>query len=110
MKQNETASVINHTEHSLFLTTIIMNKKLWNALTVEEQQIFEIAASEAAHIERAESLEDVVKTRERAVQDGIKVVDLSTETTEEFKKSTKKVYSDLKDMFKSGLVDRIISG
>lgn len=107
MKQNETASVINHTEHSLFLTTLIMNKGLWNELTVEQQQIFEEAAYAAAHIERAESLEDVVITRQRAINDGIKVVDIPQATRQQFKERTEVVYDELKDMFKPGLVDRI---
>lgn len=108
MRQNETASVINHTEHSLFLTTIIMNKKLWNSLTVEQQKIFEESAFEAAHIERAESLDDVIKTRKRAIEDGIKVVDLNQDTKNKLKTATEKVYLDLQDMFKPGLIDRII--
>jgi tripartite ATP-independent transporter DctP family solute receptor len=107
MKQNETTSVINHTEHSLFLTTIIMNKKLWESLTVDQQLIFEQAALEAAHIERAESLEDVITTRQRAVNDGIKVVDLKQETLIEFKEATSKVYSELEPMFSPGLIDQI---
>ncbi len=107
MRQNETASVINHTEHSLFLTTIIMNKGLWNELTVEQQKIFQDAAFAAAHIERAESLEDIVITRQRAIKDGIKVVDLKDSVREEMKDRTEVVYDELKDMFKPGLVDRI---
>lgn len=107
MKQNETATVINHTEHSLFLTTIIMNKQLWESLSVEQQMIFEQAALESAHIERAESLEDIVKTRDRAVTDGIKVVDLKTETLVQFKEATSKVYSELEGMFSPGLIDEI---
>ena len=107
MKQNETASVINHTEHSLFLTTIIMNKGLWNELTVEQQKIFQDAALSAAHIERAESLEDIQITRERAVKDGIKVVDLKETVRDEFKAATEVVYSELSDMFRPGLIEEI---
>lgn len=107
MKQNETASVINHTEHSLFLTTIIMNKKLWNDLTVEQQKIFQDAALAAAHIERAESLEDIEITRERATKDGIKVVDLHSKVRDEFKAATGTVYTELADMFSPGLIEGI---
>lgn len=107
MRQNETASVINHTEHSLFLTTIIMNKRLWNDLTVEQQKIFQEAAVSAAHIERAESLEDIQITRDRAVKDGIKVVDLSDATTQEFKKATAVVYDKYQDYFSRNLISRI---
>lgn len=107
MGQNETASVINHTEHSLFLTTIIMNKGLWNELTVEQQTIFAEAAISAAHIERAESLEDIGITRDRAVRDGIQVVDLAPEVRAELQDLSSQVYNELQDYFRPGLVDAI---
>jgi tripartite ATP-independent transporter DctP family solute receptor len=107
MKQNETASVINHTEHSLFLTTIIMNKGLWNELTVEQQKIFADAALSAAHIERAESLEDIDVTRDRAVADGIQVVDLSDSVKDQLQELSASVYTELDSYFKPGLVDQI---
>ncbi|CAB4137942.1 DctP TRAP-type C4-dicarboxylate transport system, periplasmic component [uncultured Caudovirales phage] len=107
MKQNETAGVINHTEHSLFLTTLIMNKGLWNDLTVEQQQIFRDAALAAAHIERAESLEDVEITRDRAEKDGIRVVDLSDQTKQQFKQATQSIYSKYQNYFSNNLINRI---
>jgi len=107
MNQNETASVINHTEHSLFLTTIIMNKGLWNELTLEQQQIFQESAIAAAHIERAESLEDIEITQKRAVQDGIQVNYLAPETQQQFKKSVDVVYDKYQDYFSNNLVSRI---
>lgn len=107
MRQNETASVINHTEHSLFLTTLIMNKQLWNELTLEQQNIFQEAAYSAAHIERAESLEDVVVTRNRAVQDGIAVIDVSPELKQQLQSATTLVYDELQNMFRPGLIQRI---
>lgn len=107
MRQNETATVINHTEHSLFLTTIIMNKGLWNSLTVEQQQIFAAAALSAAHVERAESLEDIDRTRTRAKLDGIKVVDLDARTRARMQDVSTKVYQDLDHMFSPGLIEAI---
>jgi len=107
MNQNETASVINHTEHSLFLTTLIMNKGLWNELTVEQQQIFQEAAVAAAHIERAESLDDIEVTQQRAIQDGIKVVQLSDQARDQFKQATESVYSKYQNYFSNNLISRI---
>jgi len=107
MKQNETASVINHTEHSLFLTTIIMNKGLWNELTVEQQKIFADAALSAAHVERAESLEDIDRTRTRAKLDGIRVVDLNDSLKDQLQELSASVYTELDSYFKPGLVDQI---
>lgn len=107
MGQNETARVINHTEHSLFLTTIIMNKGLWHSLTVEQQQIFQAAALAAAHIERAESLDDIVVTQQRAIDDGIKVNWLTAEQQHEFKRATATVYDKYENYFSRDLIKRI---
>jgi tripartite ATP-independent transporter DctP family solute receptor len=107
MKQNETSSIINHTEHSLFLTTMIMNKQLWESLDVDTQKIFADAAISAARIERAESLEDIEITQKRAKEDGIQVVALPAEEIEKFKQATKEVYIKYEDYFTAGLIDSI---
>lgn len=107
MNQNETAKVINHTEHSLFLTTIIMNKGLWNQLTLEQQQIFQEAALAAAQIERAESLDDIGITQKRAVQDGIQVNYLDAKQQQAFKDAAGVVYDKYQDYFNNNLISRI---
>jgi TRAP-type C4-dicarboxylate transport system substrate-binding protein len=84
-----------------------MNKGLWNDLTVEQQKIFADAAISAAHIERAESLEDIGITRDRAVRDGIQVVDLAPEVRAELQDLSSQVYNELQDYFRPGLVDAI---
>lgn len=107
MGQNETARVINHTEHSLFLTTIIMNKGLWHSLTVEQQQIFQAAAIAAAHVERAESLEDIAITQQRAINDGIKVNFLTAAQQRQFQQATAVVYDKYQSYFNNDLIKRI---
>ena len=107
MNQNETASVINHTEHSLFLTTIIMNKQLWNSLSLEQQQVFQQAALAAARVERAESLEDIGITQQRAIQDGIVVNHISDQQQSEFRKASDQVYHKYQNFFSRNLIQRI---
>ena len=107
MNQNETATVINHTEHSLFLTTIIMNKGLWAQLTLDQQQIFQEAALAAAKVERAESLDDIGITQQRAIQDGIQVNYLTADQQQAFKDATGVVYSKYQDYFNNNLISRI---
>jgi tripartite ATP-independent transporter DctP family solute receptor len=107
MKQNEVATVINHTEHSLFLTSIIVNKGTWDSLDSETQQIFADAAIAAAQIERAESLDDVVEVQNQARRDGIKVSYLSESERAKFKLATEVVYDQYQDYFTAGLVDQI---
>lgn len=110
MKQNEVATVINHTEHSLFLTSIIINKGLWASLDAETQQIFADAAVEAARIERVESLDDVEVVQTQAKKDGIQVSFLSETERVKFKLATEVVYDQYQDYFSAGLVDEIKRG
>lgn len=107
MRQNEVATVINHTEHSLFLTSIIINKGLWASLDAETQQIFADAAVAAAQIERAESLDDVEAVQAQARKDGIVVSHLSETERARFKLATEVVYDQYQDYFTAGLVDQI---
>jgi TRAP-type transport system periplasmic protein len=107
MRQNEVSTVINHTEHSLFLTGIIINKQLWASLDAETQQIFADAAISAAKIERAESLEHVESVQEQARQDGIQVAHLSADERAKFKLATEVVYDQYQDYFTSGLIEQI---
>ena len=110
MKQNEVATVINHTEHSLFLTSIIINKGLWASLDAETQQIFADAAVEAARIERVESLDDVEVVQTQTKKDGIQVSFLSETERVKFKLATEVVYDQYQDYFSAGLVDEIKRG
>jgi TRAP-type C4-dicarboxylate transport system substrate-binding protein len=110
MGQNEVSTVINHTEHSLFLTSIIINKKLWETLDAETQQIFADAAIAAAQIERSESLDDIVAVQTRAKQDGIKISYLSDTERARFIDATAKVYDQYQDYFTPGLITKVKEG
>lgn len=105
--QNKVSTVVNHTEHSLFLTSILVSEAFWNTLTPELQAIVSKAAVNAARHERDLSIEDVRITRERCKADGIEVVDLSKEEQDKFREATKEVYIKYEDYFTAGLVDAI---
>jgi TRAP-type C4-dicarboxylate transport system substrate-binding protein len=105
--QNKVSKVVNHTEHSLFLTSILVSEDFWNTLTPELQAIVSKAAVNAARHERDLSIEDVRITRERCMADGIEVVDLSKEEQDKFREATKEVYIKYENYFSPGLVDAI---
>jgi TRAP-type C4-dicarboxylate transport system substrate-binding protein len=107
MGQYKVSTVINHTEHSLFLTSIIINKDLWASLDAETQAIFQQAAYEAAQIERQESINDVADVQEQATKDGIKVSHLSADERARFKTATAVVYDQYQDYFTAGLIDAV---
>ena len=104
---NKVSKVINHTEHSLFLTSILVGTDFWNTLSPELQSVVSEAAKIAAKYERAISISDVASTQERCEEDGINVIRMSTEEQARFATATKVVYDKFADYFTPGLVERI---
>lgn len=104
---DKVSKVINHTEHSLFLTSILIGTDFWNTLSPELQSIVSESAKEAARYERSISIEDVLATQTRAEQDGIKVLKMSKEEQARFAAETKVVYDKFQDYFTPGLVEQI---
>jgi len=105
--QDKVSKVVNHTEHSLFLTSILVGTDFWNTLTPELQAVVADAARVAARHERDLSIADIKLVQDRCEADGIKVVKMSTEEQDRFAQATQVVYEKYQDYFTSGLVDQI---
>ena len=69
------------TNHSMFLTTILVSNKFWNSLTPTHQEAFRKAALDASRQERQWSLEDAVKFEAEAEANGVTITDMSAEDT-----------------------------
>lgn len=96
------------TNHALFLTSIIINKTVWDSLTDEQRDIIEDCARTAAVEERKESLRDNVEVKDRCEQQGIKVIDWSQTAVDEFKAATATVYDQFENFFSDKkLINRI---
>ncbi len=104
---DKVSKVINHTEHSLFLTSILIGTDFWNSLSEELQTVVADAAQVAARYERSISIDDVLATQARAEQDGIRVLKMSKEEQARFAAETNVVYDKFQDYFTAGLVDKI---
>jgi TRAP-type C4-dicarboxylate transport system substrate-binding protein len=104
---NTASSYINHTEHSLFLTSILIGSEFWDSLTPELQTVVSDAAKVAARYERGISIEDVLATQQRCENDGIEIVKMSAEEQARFAEATKSIYTKYADYFTPGLVDKI---
>jgi TRAP-type C4-dicarboxylate transport system substrate-binding protein len=104
---NEQTSYINDNEHSLFLTSLIINKQLWESLGEKTQGIFARAALAAAKIEREESLADNVIIQTRAAEHGIATVRMSEAQRGRFVDATKGMYNDLDTYFSPGLLSQL---
>lgn len=95
---------INHTEHNLFLTSIVINQNIWNSFDQETQHIFARAARNAALQERAESLASVEQVQREAAALGIPTVKMSDSERAKLVNSFGGLYDKYETYFSSGVV------
>lgn len=107
LSQNETCSIINDAEHSLFLTSIIVAKSFWSRFDEDLQALVKDAALDAARSERKESIEDVEIVKEKCAEEKIEIVTLPEEERKRFETATKYLYDKFDGMFSEGLIERI---
>jgi TRAP-type C4-dicarboxylate transport system substrate-binding protein len=69
------------TNHSMFLTTILVSNKFWGSLAPAHQEAFRKAALDASRQERKWSLEDAVKFEAEAEANGVTITEMSAEDT-----------------------------
>jgi hypothetical protein len=107
LDQYKSFKVVNDTAHSLFLTSIIVNKDFMNQFDAETQEIMATAAFNAARKERRESVADIPNILAECEAKGVEVVRMSAEEESKFKAVTSKVYEKFADYFTPGLVQKI---
>jgi len=95
------------TNHSMFMTTIVVSNKFWNSLTETQQAAFRKAATAASRQEREWSIEDAAKFESQAVEKGITIIDMSDEETKLLKKKSQLTYAKSKFYFSDNLVKEI---
>jgi TRAP-type C4-dicarboxylate transport system substrate-binding protein len=96
---NTVTNTVANTEHALFLTSIVISKKVWDQLTSEQQEIIKECAQIAAREEREESLKDGAAAQERCAKEGIEVVEWSDEAIGQFKDAIAPLYDRFADYF-----------
>jgi TRAP-type C4-dicarboxylate transport system substrate-binding protein len=109
LDQYKSFKYVNDTEHSLFLTSIIINQDFMKSLDPQFQSILSQAAFNAAKIERKTSVEDIPNILAECNEKGVEVIRMNDTETAKFKELTSKVYSMYEDYFTVGLVDRLKS-
>jgi len=107
LKQNEFSKVLNDTQHSLFLTSIVINQDFWKSLTPAQQQAVREAAVSAARLERKQSIADAEVTKEQCKKDGIQVVSLPKAEQEKFKTLMQPIYKKYENYFSNNLIGQI---
>jgi TRAP-type transport system periplasmic protein len=97
------------TNHSMFLTSIIISKKFWESLTEKEQQGFQAAAIVAAKLEREWSIVDAAQYEVDSEKNGVSIVEISETEQQLMKKKAQLTYVECGDKFTTGLIEKIKS-
>jgi TRAP-type C4-dicarboxylate transport system substrate-binding protein len=109
LEQDKHTKYINDNEHSLFLTSLVINEQLWQSLSSEVQQVFSRAAMRSAKIEREDSLADNLIVEAQAAKAGIVTVKMNNKEKTKFVNATKGLYNSLETYFSPGLLNQIIN-
>lgn len=109
LDQYKSFKVVNDTEHSLFLTSIIVNQDFFNHLGLDIQTIMSQAAFNSARQERRESVAEIPNILKECEDNGVEIVRMSKEENVKFKNVVNTVYSMYSDYFTPGLVNNIKS-
>lgn len=107
LDQYKSFKVVNDTAHSLFLTSIIVNKDFMAQFDEETREIMATAAFNAARAERRESVADIPNILAECAEKGVEVVRMSDTEQKKFKEVTASVYEKFADYFTPGLVQKI---
>lgn len=98
---------ITGTNHSLFLTSIIVSEKFWNGLSDELKSKLGQAAFNAARLERKWSVEDTENVINHSESVGVEYKELDEVEMLKFRALTEPLYDKYQGMFMPGLIDSI---
>ena len=107
LEQNEVTQSVLDTQHSLFLTSMIMRNDFYEKLSPEVKAVLKDAAIKAGRKERETTILDGQEAKEKLKAEGVNIHELTPEEKLEFKEKTKIVYEEFKDSFTPGLIDKI---
>ena len=94
-------------EHSLFLTDILVSEKFFNELSKEDQNLFLEAAHKAARLERKWSQDDADQFETTAKERGCEINQLSEKDKNQMMEKAKPLYEKWSSKFFPGLIDGI---
>jgi TRAP-type C4-dicarboxylate transport system substrate-binding protein len=95
------------TNHSMFLTSVIISNKFWESLTKEEQTVFQLSAAVAAKQEREWAIADCNKYEADSEKNGVSIVEISETERNQMQLAAQKTYIELANRFTPDLIQRI---
>lgn len=108
---NQTAytKYINETDHSMFLTAILVGDNFYNSLSSQDQVALQKAALAAAQVERQDSITLGSQVKSQLATQGSVISTLSPQTQNAFKAATQSVYTQFSPVVGAGIVQGIVS-
>ena len=108
-KHHEALKYAATTAHNYCMQVMMANKAWWDKLPPEAQKIVREAAAEALAYQRTTLYpKNEAEARDGFVKAGIKIVDLTDEQLEEFRKATRPVWDKFIDKFPPELVEMVL--
>ena len=107
----EFAPYITDTQHSIFMTTIVIGTKIWSALSEEDKEIVILAAKNAAKTEREKTIADTEKFKNESDKHCAGFFEFDESETELFKQTVNKIYNKdyVNKHFSPNLVKQILN-
>lgn len=105
--QQKATPILNDTQHSLFLTSMVVNEKFFAKLPTDLKEVIRTAAKNAASLERDDSLSDEANLRKQFASNGLKVVKMDKAELGKMKSLTAPLYKEFEPMFGAELIKSI---
>jgi TRAP-type C4-dicarboxylate transport system substrate-binding protein len=107
--QERDKKIINDMAHSLFLTTILINKEFMDSMPPKYQDIVRRAAINAGEAERADSLRDSETAKKACEKAGYQIVNMSSKEIERMKAAVvKPVYEKFAPIVGKDSIDAVL--
>lgn len=108
-KHHEVLKYAVTTAHNYGMQVMMANKVWWDKLPPEAQKVIREAAAEALAYQRTTLYpKNEAEAREGFIKAGIKIVDLSDEQLDAFRKATRPVWDKFQDKFPPELVEMVL--
>lgn len=108
-KHHEVLKYAVTSAHNYGMQVMMANKAWWDKLPPEAQKLIREAAAEALEYQRNVLYpQNEAEAREGFVKAGIKIVDLTDEQLDQFRKATRPVWDKFKDKLPPELVDLVL--
>ena len=105
--QQKATPILNDTQHSLFLTSMVVNEKFYSKLPADLQDVVRKAARNAAESERQDSLTDESQLRKTFAGNGMHIVSMPAGEVQKLRELTKPLYKRFTPMFGADLISSI---